>query len=324
MQLQQFINSLSSQTLPTHQNPLIAFCISSDREMPVLFAAWYRMLLKAKGVTVESLMVDQTQFSYLFSRLETGFLGMQITYWLRGVDAMEKKARQQLLSYVRTYQGPHQIVLFCAKDEAVTFFNAHSFVEIPDHIDAKLAQSLLLMFKKNNPAIEKQIISLIHERHTITLDQFCALLAYIPILGKTDDITTILDRVVESEHSLFALAQHFFAKQASSFYPLWKSMENRFPVTFWCVYWSEQLWRAYHAHYFLSKGQSAAAKIVAARLPFSYMQKDWKKSSLSELRNAHDWICQVDHDAKNTIEAVHGLDLFFNKFFLGAYTSDSA
>ena len=102
---------------------------------------------------------------------------------------------------------------------------------------------------------------------------------------------------------------------------LWDTFEAEYPMTFWCAYWSEQLWRAYHARYYLDRQQMQQAKSIAYRLPFSYMQKDWKKSTLIELRNAHQWIYELDLAYKNNIETQAGIDLFFTKFFLAEFCS---
>ena len=71
--------------------------------------------------------------------------------------------------------------------------------------------------------------------------------------------------------------------------------------------------------YFLEKNQMAQAKTVGARLPFSYLQRDWKKSTRAEIKQAHQSIYELDNASKNTIETQAGIDLFYTKFFLNEF-----
>lgn len=318
MQLKLFLDQIQNESTVLENQSIIVFTIP-DGLMPVVFIAHLISFLKAKQHPIEMFSVGDAELSSIFSRLETSFLGMKISYWLRGVDEMDKKLRQQLLSYLAQYNGPHQILLMCAKEEAASYFSKKMCVELPSSVTPDLALLLLSSFKKSNSTSAKHIGALVTKYDTLTLDQICMLIGYFQVVGKPEDYAKIVDRAVESEHSLFTLAQYFFAKNSIDFYKLWNSVEQTYPVTFWCAYWSEQLWRAYHARYFLAKEQNAQAKIVSARLPFSFLQKDWKKVSLRELKNAHQWIYDLDRAYKNNIETQAGIDLFYNKFFLNEF-----
>ena len=320
MQLKLFLDQIQNESSLLENQNVISFAIS-DSSMPVVFIAHLISYLKTKQLPIEMFSVNEAELSHVFSRLETSFLGMRISYWLRGIDDMDKKSRQQLLTYLAQYQGPHQILFICNKEETAGYFAQKMCVDLPSAIRADLAHSLLVTFKKNNPTIAKHISALVTKYDALSLDQICMLIGYMQVVGKSEDYAKIVDRVVESEHSLFTLAQYFFAKNSTDFYTLWISVHEIYPVTFWCVYWSEQLWRAYHVRYFLTKNQTAQAKSMSARLPFSFLQKDWKKVSLDELKNAHQWIYELDRSHKNSIETDAGIDLFYNKFFLNEFSS---
>ncbi|CAN5168934.1 hypothetical protein BH09DEP1_BH09DEP1_6170 [soil metagenome] len=319
MQRKQFFDQIQNDNLFFQKEPVIVFSCP-DGATPIVFTAQLISYFKDKQMPIELFGVDDLELSHILSRLETSFLGMNISYWIRGIDELDKKSRQQLIAYIAQYKGPHQILLMVSKDEVSTGLAKRFCVELPATISADLARSLLIAFKKNSAAILKHMSALVIKHENLNLDQFCMLGSYMQVVGKADDYNQIVDRVVESEHSLFTLSQYFFAKNGTDFYKLWNSVQEIYPITFWCVYWSEQLWRAHHAHYFLTKGQLAQAKIASARLPFSYMQKDWKKTSLSELKNAHQWIYDLDRAYKNNIETESGIDLFYNKFFLNEFS----
>lgn len=318
MQLKQFLDQISTDISFLEKDTVIAFGFH-EGQIPIVFAAQLISFFKDKQIPLEMFGVDDLELSHIYSRLETSFLGMRITYWLRGIEALDKSSRKQLLVYLAHYKGPHRIFLLGMHDEISSHFSKRLHVELPATITSDVARSLLIAFKNTNPVIAKNIHTVISKNEQIGLDQFCMLISYMRVVGKADDFNQIVDRLVESEHSLFALAQHFFAKNNTDFYQLWDAINDKYPITFWCVYWSEQLWRAYHAHYFLAKGQLAQAKTVSARLPFSFVQKDWKKSSLAELKNAHQWIYDLDRAYKNNIETEAGIDLFYNKFFLNEF-----
>lgn len=314
MQLKQFFDLIQNNiSFLEKDNVMVFACL--EGAIPIVFTAQLLSFFKDKQIPIEMLGVDDLEPSHIISRLETSFLGMKICYWIRGMDALDKKTRQQLLTYLAYYKGPHQIIFLGTHNELNAHFSKRTYIELPAAITSDLARSLLIAFKKNNPVIAKNTSMLITQHEHLSLDQFCMLISYMQVVGKTEDYNQILDRVIESEHSLFTLAQHFFAKNGTEFYKLWNLIHAQYPITFWCVYWSEQLWRAHHVFYYVTKGQMAQAKSVSARLPFSFIQKDWKKSSLSELKNAHQWIYDLDRAYKNNIETEAGIDLFYNKFF---------
>lgn len=315
MKMMQFIHFFDqTQDRSFLENASIVAFLCAEDTFPILFTAQLISFFKTKQLPIEVFGVDALDLPHIFSRLETSFLGMKVSYWLRGIDALDKKARQQVLAYLANYQGPHQVMLVVPKDDA-HYFAKKVCVELPNNISIDSVRPLLMLFNKNNPTLAKHMSSIVAKYDGLSLDQFCMLVNYMQVVGRVDDYTQIVDRVIESEHSLFTLAQYFFAKNSSEFYALWALVKDQYPVTFWTTYWSEQLWRAYFTRYYLSKGQLTQAKFTAARLPFSFMQKDWKKASLEQLKDAHQALYQLDHVYKNNGETEAGLDLIFNHFF---------
>lgn len=321
MQLKQFLEQAITDDVLFKNVSVIAFTYSSEKSLPILFSSYIITQLK-QYIVVESIQVTELSFSQILSQLQTSFLGMQLTYWLKGIEELDKKTQQSLFRYLEHYEGPHQILLFCS-EQYISRSGGLKIIELPEHVNANLISSLVSFTGKKSVYIEKQLTSLVKTYDDLTLDQICMILQYVQIISKSDDVTQLVDRIVESERSLFTLSQHFFAKNAQAFYQLWATYEDHYPMTFWCVYWSEQLWRAYYTRLYMERSQYPLAKAISARLPFSYIQRDWKKTSLVELKNAHQWIYELDRAYKNNIEPVSGIDIFYNKFFLNEFNSST-
>lgn len=314
MQLKEFLDLASVQDSSLKKYSVIIFEVKDEEHLSVVFAAQLMRHCKSNGWPVESLDTASLSYAQLSAQLETSFLGMNLIYWLRSIHDIDTKYRQSLLDYCTTYCGPHQIIFFASGYEQTHITKNQLLVHIPQAVNAALFTELFIFFKKKitspmRTCIEKMCASY----STISLDQACMIIGYLQVMGKYDD-ETLFERILDSEQSLFALSQSFFAKDAHTFFKLWTRIEAEYPITFWCTYWSEQLWRAYHARYYLDRQQQAQAKSVGYRLPFSYLQKDWKKSTLAELKHAHCSIYELDVAFKNNVETHAGLDLFYSKF----------
>lgn len=292
-------------------------CIAAKQAdaIPVIFLSQTIAQARANGLTIESIDLTQSNVAHILGQLQTSFLGMGLIYYLRNSHELDKKNRQLLFEYLATYQGPHQVIL-CALTEDAIRLNKHCLVEVPDTVNALVLNALLNFFKKkNNTYIQKCIQTICQSYTAISLDQACMILSYLQVIGKYEDCAHVLEHILQSEQSLFSLSQYFFAKDAPNFFKRWAAIEAEYPMTFWCTYWSEQLWRAYYARYYLDHHQPQQAKSIGYRLPFSYLQKDWKKSSLQELKKAHQAIYELDLAYKNNIETQAGIELFYTKFF---------
>jgi hypothetical protein len=69
----------------------------------------------------------------------------------------------------------------------------------------------------------------------------------------------------------------------------------------------------------MERREMVEAKKVGFRLPFSFMQRDWKKTSVHELIQAHDCIYALDYGLKNGGE--FWMELFYTKFFESGFTT---
>jgi hypothetical protein len=316
MQLKEFLDQSAANGAIFRNGSVTCLAVKEPHAIPVVFLAQLISAARSHGTVIESIDLDTSSLAQVVGQLQTSFLGMGLTYYLRNCHELDKKNRQTLFEFLSNYSGPHQILL-CALNEDAIRLGKQCVVELPDTIQAACFTSLLLFLKKKNSSqTQKFIQALCSSYTTITLDQACMIISYMQVIGKYDECSHVLERILESERSLFALSQHFFAHDSANFFRLWGAFEAEYPMTFWCTYWSEQLWRAYYTAYYLERKQPAQAKSIGYRLPFSYVQKDWKKNSLEQLQRAHHSIYELDAAYKNNIETQAGIELFYNKFFL--------
>ena len=129
---------------------------------------------------------------------------------------------------------------------------------------------------------------------------------------------TWFEKIVVPEESLFSLAQFFFARKKDAFFKVWLNLKDEYNGAFWTTFWSEQLWKAYHVVSLRKEGNFAAAKQMESRLPFSFLQKDWKTFDAKELSHAHDFLYSIDHRLKNGLSD-NGLEIFYHGFMRGAF-----
>jgi hypothetical protein len=287
---------------------------------PMFFFSFLIKEFKDKSpIRVESLDLQDQDEATVKARLATSFLGSQTIYWLRDFDALDEKSFAAWKHYVSTYNGPNVILFFTTRDAPLRAQDL--LVEVPCTIQKAAFVQMLEREKRGTAAHYAPIITELFTRvDSVSLDQAYALVRYINLVGTSQQefITTWLDVLVIPEKSLFDLSTLFFAKDSKKFFIQWQKSADEYPAVFWATFWSEQIWRAYNFVLLSKQQQFALAKRVGFRLPFSFMQRDWKKHTPQELRDAHNFIYSVDFNLKNGCDDV-ALDLFYSKYFMGGF-----
>jgi hypothetical protein len=292
-----------------------------EYKYPLLFFSMLRNKIKEKSEQFITVDVMEHEPEQLSSQLSMSFLGLNARYWLRSFHELDAKKKKYWLSFIASYQGPHQIIFYSdAKD--IEEADGRIVIEIPELADAQHYERLLTFFK---PEIKTQQFSkslFVDRSTTVPFDSACLMMEYHAVTGAGVDefIKNWLNKMVPSEKSLFTLSQHFFAKSTKSFFSLWQDIGPEYPEMFWTTYWSEQLWRA---HYFVKMCKNkdlVQAKKIAYRLPFSFIQRDWRKLTQEELQSAHQAFYDFDFNFKNGASA-DAMELIFHKFLLGEFKS---
>jgi hypothetical protein len=310
MDLLQLSTVLDQQ--PAQSSPSV-FCFVAPA-YPLLF---FSLLLTRIKKTRSAVSLDLTQEAgSIVSQLDMSFLGQSTCYWLGDLGLLDAKKKKYWLDYLARYKGPHTLFFFV--DEQTNKETDHyAIVPLPQDVDRSFYQQLLALFELNREEKNKAFVQKLFEYQAqISLESACLLFSYQAVIGAGADefIKVYVPKIIASEKSLFTLSQHFFAKSPKQFMTLWQSMALEYPETFWITFWSEQTWRAYYFVLLMKEKRIAESKKIAYRLPFSFIQRDWRKTNDRELRNVHDYLYDFDFKLKNGAGNM-SLDLLYAKFF---------
>jgi len=288
---------------------------------PILFFAKFIEQIK-KQYYLEVIDVVEQDFSANMSRLQTSFLGQSVFYWLKNGPELDEKKANKIVTYLQEYQGPHTVICFLQTKSKPTASTDSLVIDMDEVKVDRECFALIMRFmqpsldaKKLNPVV-KYISS---RRLSISLDEVCLISQYLSVCTTVgDDFLEWLDTILFPDKALFTLSQSFFSKNISSFHAQWQNQSPVYAEAFWLSFWSEQLWRACAVIDLYEKKEFSQAKTMAFRLPFSFIQKDWKKYTIAELRSAHDFVYGMDYQLKNGGESFC-FDLFYSKFFSGQF-----
>ena len=317
MQLEQLIVQLQDSSLP----PLSTISITCAVDLPILWRSRFIAVLKDRlAVSFATVALNELDMSIVKATLETTFLGQIHYFWLEGFNELDKRKLSLVTEYLSTYQGPHTLFLF-GTSLAISqpYFLT---IDLPHFLDKEGFINLATFFGKTAAVKNHRFIKAIYEKHDmISLDLACVLTDYAELVGTNTQsfCSSWLDAIVVPEKSLFTLSQHFFAKDAAAFFPCWATVMNEYPLVFWISFWSEQLWRAAWVIDLYKQGKVMQAKKIGYRLPFTFLQRDWKKIDITELTHAHDFLNSLDFHLKNGGQ-VEALDLLFVKFITNEFS----
>ena len=297
------------------------FCFNGSSYPLLFFSFLFSHVRKQHPELIKTIDLSMTKKSVVKAQLQTPFLGERVLYWLRSFPDCNRTDQRDWLSYIQQYQGPNAIVFFLTGAAPKKTPAQWLQIEVPEQINNKFFLALVLFLYGTHSARAQSFARDLFARHkTIPLDTACLLAHYATLTGKNTQVffEQWLDNILMPESSLFSLSQHFFAKQDRRFFAQWARMHEQYVPQFWISFWSEQLWRASMFAHLAQAGKYAEAKKIGFRLPFSFLRGDWKKHSVSELKNAHQFIYSIDYQLKHGGTAV-SFDLFYNKFFLGQF-----
>ncbi len=285
-------------------------------EYPLLFFSLVGSRLKAAHVPFEVIDCAEHDSSFLEAKFQTSFLGQQLFFWLKNSENLSDRARKWLFKFVADYQGPHTIALFVPADALLTLNKESMLVVIPQALDSKTITSLALCLHKSAPHAAQAVTALCKGREAISVDRACVLMQYAHLLGtNTQQFTTQwLDKLITTDHSLFTVSAHFLGKKPKAFFEMLMKIDGHYSEIFWVSYWSDIIWRAYHYVSLTQAKQFNEAKKMSNRLPFTFIQRDWKLHNAHDLKDAHNQLYAIDFALKNgASEGI--LDLFYARYF---------
>ncbi len=215
-----------------------------------------------------------------------------------------------LLTYLLQHQGTDKLWI-CSTNELSDGVPADVLrVRIEDQIDLATFE---LMSTLLQGGVDRLFVRQLFQRvRTLTLSDALLLGQYQLLVGRNGQqfLTQWLDRLVDQKPSLFSLSEYLFARDATRFYALWHEIGLQYVREFWVVYWSEQLLQALTFIGAASKEGAVAARKQVTRLPFSFMNTDWRTWSVAQLAALHDELYAADYHAKHG-GIIQGLDIFY-------------
>lgn len=291
----------------------------ADGPYPLISVSFFLRVLKGRGTTWQILDIMQQQPATIKAHLETSFLGQKNFYWLKDFSVLDAKKRKIWLDYFGTYSGPNVVAYYdnVANDQPT----GTQKIVVPAATDLKTFQQFAkLMNLSLSPGRLKAIKKLLSNVRVLEIDMVYIVLNYLRLLGnRTDEfITQWLDQLVVPESSLFTLSEQFLAKRSKEFYTQWATIVHQYSEQFWIAYWSDVVWRAANYVRFCREKNHSEAKKISFRLPFSFINRDWRKVTTKELIHAHDFLTALDYRLKNSGTAA-GFEPFFSGFFCNQF-----
>ena len=311
MQLIDFLQK--SSTDPFEGKYVVLFHRKKEAKgaVPSLFLATLFSRIKEQ-YPGSSLDVEDRSLPETMVQLRMSFLGSRLLYFVKNTHLLPLAEKRLWSQYLTTYEGPHCLLVY---DSPRSPTETMLTIELPEKVDSMLYSLLFRFFHPEAPLDTGFVRKLFMQQPTITLEAAVTLMSYQTVIGKNADLffKDWFARIQSPQKSLFQLSQYFFAQQPQQFFNYWKGCKEDYPEEFWVNYWSEQLWQAV---LFISRAHTEgieSAKEQAYRLPFSFIERDWKRYTPQSLVNAHQFLYQFDYTLKNSIES-QGLELMYHLF----------
>lgn len=287
---------------------------------PPLFLSQFYAYLKQRSVPLTNIDMLHNPSDNIYAKLSMSFLSNRICYVLKDFNSLNASDKQQWVNYLKTYNGPHTILLFNGNNIGLSESSKQIEIELPQKIQKDLYKELFLLFYPEfsyNPLFTKKIFE---NQPTILLDTACRLMSYQSVLGKSSDTFFVewADKLIGPEKSLFSLSQSFFGQQLHNFFEYWLIYKHDYAEEFWIAFWSEQIWQAISYILTLDQHGINEAKKNSRGLPFSFMNKDWSRYSPDFLMQAYQALYQLDFNFKNG-GSYGELEFWYYKFLLNRF-----
>lgn len=285
---------------------LQALAQSTDRaHYPLLFEQFdaalfhYLVQLIAQARSLEVQIIDPAELEEqaLQSLLQMSFLGQQRLIVVGDLSELAPRKRDQLLIHLTDYAGPHVVISGCTKENA-GILDQTVAIEVPVIADKTFIANFIKLIAEDEKEAGRleRFFNALTRTMNLSCAQLIQLLPYAQVIGsRTQEFETeLLPRIIMVESSLFDVGSAFFAKDLNLFSTRWRTINNHYQTPFWLSYFSDQLFRA--ACYAAAKKEGAIteAQRIAFRLPYSFVQRDWKLHQPWALWQLHDQLIHYD------------------------------
>jgi hypothetical protein len=298
---------------PTFILPSVLCCIAE--EYPWFGARELKKKLQARS-TCARLPLGEEQCGYE-QMLGTAFLGhtqIYITPWL---GDLKDDVVKTFGAFCTTYKGPHYLIVW-AKEKQGAWFSKGGVVQMVEGAGALSTSQLATLPALQETSRRAFAQALLARYKNLSYEQLATCLAYAPLLGRSYDVflETWAPKILNQKRSLYTLSGLFFGPSYKAFLTEWQAQSADYPPEFWTVYWSDLAWQAYVYRVCMQTGREADAKVAARRLPFAFVQREWRSREPAQCAQLVTAFSAVDHTLKNGGTAL-GLEVAFLNWFSG-------
>lgn len=320
MELTEFIKN-SSQILQKSEKTILLFQ-SLHYSHNFFFALFQQVKQSLSQDYTDFKIIDIQSGDFAYKvQLETSFLGTSCVYFLQGVWGLKAKQKDDFLTYLAGYKGPHKVIVFI--DTKTNFLEKlHTLlIKIKDKYFFEDAKKLWVV--NDFDQAEKLVVylqQLYSLKQSFSLDELFLLKNYQMVISKDekDFYESWANRLVLPDNFLYMLSQLLFEKKVKEFLRLWFELKDLYSEMFWISFWSDQLYRAYFFIFYTQQENFAAAKQVSFGLSFLFIKQTYKHYQLLELQNFHNALFAVDSSLKNGGN-VYQIDQLYINFFASTF-----
>lgn len=280
-------------------------------------------ILNLKKTNFTSISIDHIDKSETVSYFNISFLGESKFYWLKDIFedlSVKLTSKNEDISkfwkdFLHTYEGPHSFGFYMPKTQEFVSVNPTLIIDIPNLININLFKDLYFLLYQTNTIDNSFLSELFRIKKTFTLDESLKTMSYMILLGKKHEsfFSNWIDKILLQDKSLFSLSQYLFAQEKTEFFKNYLKIKDDYAAEFWVSYWSSQLTQAIIFITLCNLRGIVEAKKSTNRLPFSFINKDYKKYNSNFLIQAHNYLYEIDFALKNGIDQ-YCLDLWYHKF----------
>lgn len=325
LSLQEFVNTPLDSIVANQR--VIIFSKTGDQPISLVQSCLFSYVKNQLKISLMMCDISTLSYQELCAQCDSAFLDQQIAYWLRG--DIKTVGPTSFANYVNQYSGPNYLFVTQADNFLVNTKNKSSLVvvEIPDVVDGILYRQLMPLW--SDRVMGETAIALMADLFVryrkLPINMAAVFTQYALLMSPQNKrffIDQYADRMVTLPRTLFSLAQYFFAADVTSFFAEWAKLHEWYPIPFWTSFWSEQVWRASAYVSLMESKQQDAAKIMAVRLPFSFIRSGWQKytGERGKLKFArtHQELYEIDVRFKNG-QYFHDLDRWYMHFLSASF-----
>ena len=319
MHIVEFLEHIRNNTLPDNN----IWCIVSSVPSNSIIEMVRNHINAFHAVGCSHIDLHEADDSTVARELGMSFLGQKYVYIAQGMYALDKRTQKRMLSHIFTPSIAHHVVFFTDQNALVKqYIDAASIGMCVscDTIDKDMFVRMYhALFAQDFP---RQLLAYVFQQHNqLRFEHAYLVMWYYYLLGKNfiSWCQSWLPRVVAPKQSLFQLSEYFFQKNATRLWFSWYAFSSVYPHEFWVAFWSEHLWQAYVFITIAQEHTVARARSHVNKLPFAFMQRDWRSVSLNEITQAMTYIYTLDLYVKSGGNP-YAIEQFLHYWLSGSFT----